>query len=234
MRKSLKAARVAKLAASTNVPAVIADETATEAVTVTGTDIATIHADGALVIDGATGETVAPETNDDTTSDDNTADDAGNSETPSDTATEAKPDQSAARKAVIAANRAAVSELYAGFNSVAVSVPIKALSAFKPSAATPHANARKPSIRQSAAIATMLAASGNKLADGATFPRIAEIDGVTFAIENGCAADMLRAGLVSVAGDNPADEIFTVLPKQAAIVVSHLSGKLLRKAGVLA
>ena len=216
---SSSARRAAKLAAAAstetaNVPTVIETET-TVAETVTGTDIATVHADDATVIDNATSETVTPP---------ETAPEA----------TEAKPDQHAARKAVIAADRAAVAALYAGFNSAAVSVPVKPVSGFKPVSATPHANARRPTVRQSAAIATMLAASGNKLADGSTFPRIAEIDGLNVAIENGCAADMLRAGLVSVSGDNPADEIFTILPKQAAIVISHISGKLARAAGILA
>lgn len=209
-----RAAKLAASAASTDLVVVTPENTGTVE-NVIGTDLATVHADDATVIDNATSETIAP---------------------PADApaATEAKPDQHAARKAVIAADRAAVAALYAGFNSAAVSVPVKPISGFKPVSATPHANARRPTVRQSAAIATMLAASGNKLADGATFPRIAEIDGLTVAIENGCAADMLRAGLVSVSGDNPADETFTILPKQAAIVISHISGKLARAAGILA
>lgn len=205
MRKSIsRAAR--KLAAATNVPAVI--ETEATPATVETTDLATVNAGN--VIDNETGETVAP------------------------VATAATPDKHAERRAAVAADRAAVFAVYAGFNARAVSIPVKPVSSFKPKAAVAHVNPRSPSVRQSAAIAVMLAASGNKLADGSTFPRIAEIDGKPTAIENGCAADMLRAGLVSVSGDTPATETFTILPKAAATILSHLGSKLARESGILA
>jgi hypothetical protein len=193
MRKS-SAKRNAKPAANvSNVPAVIEN---TEISAVSTDDV---HADAAVVIDNATGETVQP-----------------------DTATEAKPDPRAARAERIAADRAAVANLYSAFEHSRLSVPVKPLSAFKLAATTAHPIARNVSQRQCAALAVAFAAAGVKLASGATAPRVLEIDGKPCAIENGVLRDAVSSGLCTVSGDSPEAEIIRL----SATATKSISGQL--------
>lgn len=146
------------------------------------------------------------------------------------TVTEATPDPRVARAERIAADRSAVSALYATFEAARVSVPVKALSAFKPQATTAHPISRNPSVRQAAAIAAAFSASGIKLIDGAKAPRVFDLDGVRSCVENGVLRDAVSSGLCRVAGDTPEAEFITV-PKAAAIV--SLIGERAAKAGKL-
>lgn len=147
-------------------------------------------------------------------------------------ANEASPDKRAERAERIGADRLAVAALYAGFELNRDSVPVKALSAFKPVSSKPNANGRNPSRRQAAAICAALSASGLKLRDGVSFPRVFDVAGVRSCIENGAAGDMLASGLVTVTGTSPETERFTVRAKQAA-TISGLIGDKLLKAGKL-
>lgn len=203
MRKSNKAA-----ANVSNVPAIIENEANNEAAKLE--NVAAIDLVNGTTIDNETGETVIPAS-----------------------ATEAKPDERVARAERIAADRAAVHALYAGFELNRASVPVKAISAFKLAATTAHPIARNVSIRQCAALAVAFAASGRKLSSGARAPRTFEINGVPSAIENGVLRDAVSSGLVTVAGDTPETEIITLTKSATAAIISHLGSSLLDKAGIL-
>jgi len=149
------------------------------------------------------------------------------------TTTEIKPDPRVERAARISADRSAVAALYATFESNRVSVPVKALSAFKPLATTAHPIARNPSVRQAAAIAAAFSAAGAKLSDGKSAPRVFELNGVRSCIENGVLRDAVSSGLISVTGDTPETEKLTLRPKASA-AIAGLIGATAIKAGKLA
>lgn len=149
------------------------------------------------------------------------------------TATEAKPDPRLARAERISADRTAVAALYATFESNRVSVPVKALSAFKPQSTTAHPIARQPSIRQAAAIAAAFSAAGGKLIDGKSAPRVFDLNGVRSCIENGVLRDAVSSGLIRVSGDTPETEKLTLAPKASA-AIAGLIGASAIKAGKLA
>lgn len=148
-------------------------------------------------------------------------------------AVEAKPDPRVERAARISADRTAVSALYAIFEASRVSVPVKALSAFKPLATTAHPIARNPSTRQAAAIAAAFSASGLKLVDGKSAPRVFELNGVRSCIENGVLRDAVSSGLITVSGDTPETEKLKLSPKASA-AIAGLIGATAIKAGKLA
>jgi hypothetical protein len=147
--------------------------------------------------------------------------------------TEATPDPRVARAERIAADRSAVAALYATFEAQRASVPVKALSAFKPSATTAHPIARNPSQRQAAAIAVAFAAAGLKLIDGTAAPRVFDVNGVRSCIENGVLRDAVSSGLVTVSGDTPETETIKLAPKASA-AIAGLIGSAAIKAGKLA
>lgn len=221
MRKSIKAARAAKLAATVtneapvtetvaNVPAVletVATETTTNETGLSVLDNAEQH--NGVTLDNETGETVSDETTDDTGE------------------TVATPDAAIAKAERIAADRAAVKAIYASFDN-ALSIPVKPLSAFKLAPSSAHPNARGATQRQAAAIVVGLSAAGQPIADGVSFARAFEIDGRPVAIENGAARDMLASGLVTVSGATPASETFT-LSRNAAKTIAGLLGSTLTK-----
>lgn len=146
--------------------------------------------------------------------------------------TEAKPDPRVARAERIAADRTAVSALYAAFEANRASVPVKPLSAFKPVATTAHPIARNPSTRQAAAIAIAFAAAGKQLKPGTSVARVFEYDGRRCAIENGVLRDAVSSGLVSVAGDTPETERITLAAKADRAIIG-LIGERAAKAGKL-
>lgn len=129
----------------------------------------------------------------------------------------------------VAADRASVKAFYTALNG-SVSVPVKALSAFKLAHVTAHPIARNPSARQAAAIATAFIAGNVKLADGATAPRVFEIDGVRSAIENGALRDAISAGLVTVTGDSPETQSIKLANKAAKIITGLVGEKALNAA----
>lgn len=101
----------------------------------------------------------------------------------------------------IAAERKAASALLAAFEAERQSVPVKTTAAFKPIAVSAHPIARKPSVRQAAAIAVAFAASGTKLSDGAKASRQFKTADGAFCIENGALRDAISSGLITVSGD---------------------------------
>jgi hypothetical protein len=226
MRKSIKAARTARnVAAATeapaeiiNVPAVI-DAAATTETTVSETSATEAHESGALVIDGATGETVQPE--------------AGNTEAETETATEAQPDERVVKAERVAADRAAIKALYSAFDANRLSVPVKTLAAFKLAPSTCHPIARNPSARQAAAIALAFAGNGKKLRDGATVNRVFEIDGKSTAIENGAMRDAISSGLITVSGDSPEAERLTLSKRATKAIIALIGETTLRRADLL-
>lgn len=181
------------------------NEASTALATVTKNEIAEN-----VVIDNTTGETVQPE------------------------ATEAKPDPRAARAERIAADRADVAKLYAGFEATRQSVPVKALSAFKLASTTAHPIARNVSQRQCAALAVAFAVANKKLATGATAPRVFDLNGKPAAIENGVLRDAVSSGLCTVSGDTPESEIIKLSKTAAAAIAAQLGSAILKQAGIAA
>lgn len=102
----------------------------------------------------------------------------------------------------IAAERKTAADIFAQLSD-AVSIPVKTVSAYRKTykaAVAPHAIGRGPSPRQAAALYVALAASGAKLADGATFPRNFTMRGIAYTIENGVLSSALSAGLATYDG----------------------------------
>lgn len=143
-----------------------------------------------------------------------------------------KPDKPAEPAHDVAAERSKARELHAAFEANRLSVPVKTLAAFKLQPAKCHAIARKPSVRQAAAIAVAFSAAKTKLADGASAARVFQLDNATFAIENGCISDAISSGLISVTGTGRDEKI--VLGKNAAKTIIGLIGEKLAKAGGIA
>jgi hypothetical protein len=114
-----------------------------------------------------------------------------------------KPDAAAAAlalSALIAEQRQTASSIYAQADSVALSIPVKSVTAYKRTykqAVTAHPSKRKPSPRQAAALAVALTANGTTPADGATFSRNFEMRGAPYTIENGALSDCIASGLCS-------------------------------------
>jgi hypothetical protein len=117
-------------------------------------------------------------------------------------AIEPKTDKAAERKAFaerIATERATAASVFAQASD-AVSVPVKSLAAFKRSykrGVTAHAIGRKPSVRQAAALAVAIAATGKPATDGLQFSRKFDMRGAAYAIENGCLSDCIASGLAT-------------------------------------
>lgn len=133
-----------------------------------------------------------------------------------------KPD-AAALAALIAEQRRHAGAVFAKLSD-AVSVPVKPFAAFKRTYkrdVQAHAIGRKPSIRQAAALAVALTASGKALRDGATFPRRFTLNGAEYAIENGALSDAIASGLATY---DSATE--TVTLKRASEIKSHLGAAL--------
>lgn len=147
--------------------------------------------------------------------------------------TEAKPDPRAAKAERVAADRGEIATLYAAFESIRASVPVKPLSAFKLASTTAHPIARNPSMRQAAAIAVAFSAAKKHLKPGTSVPRVFEYNGVRSAIENGVLRDAVSSGLITVSGDSPESESIRLAPKADKIVLGLIGEKLARKAGIL-
>lgn len=108
----------------------------------------------------------------------------------------------------IAAARQLAAAIFAVLSD-AVSIPVKSTRAFKLNRdLQPHAIGRKPSPRQAAAIVIALAASKQRIENGATFARTFTMRGESYAIENGAASDFLKSGLATYHRDT---ESFTVI-----------------------
>lgn len=207
MRKSSKKAS----AVISNVPAIIDINAETIANDVANLEtVSSAEARNGLVLDNDTGETVEPIISAD--------------------ATEAKPDPRAERAKRVAADREAVSILYASFEANRASVPVKAISAFKLATSTAHPIARNVSVRQCAALAVAFAAAGKKLQANAKAPRVFEINGVPSAIENGVIRDAISSGLITVTGDTPETEILILSKNAAKAITANLGETLLNKA----
>ncbi len=208
MRKSSKKATAAIVS---NVPAIIVSETSVSPIaleTVTGAEIS------GLILDNATGETVASET----------APEAETTEAPVATV-----DARVLRAERVAADRKAVNALYADFEANRLSVPVKALSAFKLETSKAHPVARNPSPRQAAALCAGLTANAVALADGARFPRVFEINGVNSAIENGVLRDAIASGLITVSGASPEAEIIRIAKNGAAKIAGQIGATIVKR-----
>lgn len=208
MRKSSKASKAAIIS---NVPAIIETPVLPVLETVTGSEIS------GLILDNATGETVANET----------ATEAPATET--NEAPVATVDARVLRAERIAADRTAVNALYADFEANRLSVPVKALSAFKLETSKAHPVARNPSPRQAAALCAGLTANAVALADGARFPRVFEINGVNSAIENGVLRDAIASGLITVSGASPEAEIIRIAKNGAAKIAGQIGATIVKR-----
>lgn len=205
MRKSSKASKAALIS---NVPAIIETPVLPVLETVAAAELET-----GVTLDNATGETVANET----------------PATETNEAPVATVDPRVARAERVAADRKAVNALYADFEANRLSVPVKALSAFKLETSKAHPVARNPSPRQAAALCAGLTANAVALADGARFPRVFEINGVNSAIENGVLRDAIASGLITVSGASPEAEIIRIAKNGAAKIAGQIGATIVKR-----
>lgn len=114
------------------------------------------------------------------------------------------------------------------------SVPVRPASEFSPKAIKPHRSSRKPSKRMAAALVASAIANRILLEPGCVIPRRFSVNETVMYIENGIGADILKAGLATLAPDRPAgDESFLLDDVAVQKVVSLVDIDLLLDAGVL-
>ncbi len=114
------------------------------------------------------------------------------------------------------------------------SVPIRPTSTFVAQAVVPHRQRRKPTKRMVAALAASAIANRVLLEPGCVIPRKMTVEGVLLSIENGAAADILRAGMATlVPGRASGDEWFRLSKSACNLVVKLSNRDLLLDAGIL-
>jgi len=108
------------------------------------------------------------------------------------------------------------------------SVPIRPLSRFRPQTPVPHRQPRRPTRRMAAALAASAILNEVRLEPGCLIPRKMQRNGVALAIENGAAADLLRAGIASlVAGRRKGEELFRLDERQCRQLIALTNRDLL-------
>lgn len=143
--------------------------------------------------------------------------------------TDDKPDLSSL---ILAARKQATEQIHA-FDPDRLSIPVKSVAAYKRQYkrnVPPHVNGRNPSERQAAAITYAVLASGQRVAPGISFKRHFSHNGQSLVIENGCLADMQKAGLVSYDSatetltipQNPRDKNGNELPGATAAIIGQI------------
>lgn len=114
------------------------------------------------------------------------------------------------------------------------SVPVRPASEFSPRALKPHRRSRVPSKRMAAALVASAIANRVLLEPGCVIPRRLLVDGVVMYIENGVSADILKAGMATLAPGHPSgDEHFLLDNAAVQTLVSLSDHDLLLDAGVL-
>ena len=147
------------------------------------------------------------------------------SDTEADSVTELNP--VAPKRDRVADRIATMLQYRATAESNRVSVPIKAAAGFKATALHAdggHYSGSDVTPRACFAVATMLLASGQAIADGVIFPRrfIDPIDSIPKLIENGAGNHAIGCGLIKLAPDSIGiREIFLLAPGAAAIIQSN-------------
>ena len=100
---------------------------------------------------------------------------------------------------------------------------------------TPHPRRRQPKRRMAVTLVAAALACELRLKPGAPLPRVFSIDGKSYAIENGVARDMLKAGMIAVppVGSGPEDEFFVLAEVGFEAVLELLGRDRLLDLGVL-
>jgi hypothetical protein len=126
------------------------------------------------------------------------------------------------------------------FHSIAIagqqaSVPIKPLGARRLEPTTPHPSPRRPQPRMAVALAAAALAQQTLLAPGVALSRVFDIEKRPYAIENGVAKDMLKAGMIHVERGTGGSEgeRFVVTPAGFEAVVSLVGRDRLIDLGIL-
>lgn len=109
--------------------------------------------------------------------------------------------------------RRAINEFFASIAGNQSSVPIKPLASWK--RAEPLRSSVKKIFateRMARAIVATAAANGLLLAPGVRLPRLLELNGAEYLIENGCGREMIKAGLVRLESEtrNPREDVLVL------------------------
>lgn len=155
------------------------------------------------------------------------------------TVTIATPDTTAAKAERIVATRAAIDAVFASLGITPDSRPVRSFDAAtgsqRPATLYPHPNARKPSVRQAAALCAAAAHAGVRIDPTVpTFdvPRVFDTaDAGRAFIENGCGRDIIRSGLATTNGAAPDAETLTVNFARLRAIIGEPT---MRKFGILA
>lgn len=131
--------------------------------------------------------------------------------------------------------RRAANEFFHGIAGQQDSVPIKPLGARRLEPSTPHPSPRQPTPRMAVTLVAAALAVEAPLAAGLSLPRVFTIEGRPYAIENGVARDMLKAGMIRVepGATQPEDERFVLTQSGFKAVLSSLGRERLVDLGAL-
>ncbi|MBW7848861.1 MAG: GIY-YIG nuclease family protein [Rhodospirillales bacterium] len=114
------------------------------------------------------------------------------------------------------------------------SVPIKPLGSRRLERTTPHSSPRQPTQRMAVTLVAAALVGDVPMAAGIAVPRVFAIDGRQYAIENGVAKDMLKAGMIEItASALPEDERFVITDRGFKAVIALIGRDRLLDLGVL-
>ena len=114
------------------------------------------------------------------------------------------------------------------------SVPIKPLGFRRLEITVPHPNPRQPTERMAKTLVAMCLASEQLLSEGVCLPRLFPIEGNMYAVENGVAKDMLKAGMIQVTGtENPRLEQFMLTGEGYNAILNFIQRDRLEGLGVI-
>ena len=115
------------------------------------------------------------------------------------------------------------------------SVPIKQLGSLRAEPLIAHPDPRRPTARQAAALAASAISSRTEIASAVRLPRVFEIEGHRFIIENGVGKDILKSGMATVIPQtSPEEELLELTPLGIAAIKTFIPRRLLVSSGVLA
>lgn len=106
--------------------------------------------------------------------------------------------------------RSAVNAFFLRLGVKVGSVPIKPLGERRLEPLTPHPEPRKPTARQAAAVAALVIGNSALLQPGAILKRVFQLEDGLAVLENGVGRDMLRSGMLELAGGLPGDETLRI------------------------
>ncbi|MDJ0390065.1 GIY-YIG nuclease family protein [Roseomonas sp. E05] len=133
-------------------------------------------------------------------------------------------------------DRRRINEFFAEIGGPQDSVPIKPLLGWrKAEPLVPSLKAIGPTSRMAKAVVASAAANGVLLRPGVMIPRLLQVDGVEYLIENGCGKEAITAGVLSAppAVVLPRDESMALTERGFRFVVGTFGAERLVSLGVL-